>query len=114
MSMPERIDRGLWPHPPLRFSEVVQHLTSILKRERWFPREWYPHTRGEVVHEGGVIERKDPGKYVYRTARAQATNPYALAEVIEKVFRTPEDAARHYLVWDLHLPGNLDGWKVIE
>jgi hypothetical protein len=51
INMPERIQRGIWPHPPLSFS---------------------------------------------------------------RVFSSAKDAARYFLKWDLHLPGDLDGWKVIE
>jgi hypothetical protein len=29
-------------------------------------------------------------------------------------FTSAEDAARHYLKWDLDLPGDLDGWKVTD
>ena len=59
--MPERIERGLWPHPPLKFSAVVGHLAQVLKSEKWFPREWKPAVPGESIWEGGVIERKLSG-----------------------------------------------------
>jgi len=114
ISVPDRIERRLWPHPPLCLSNVLEVLADIREQERWFPREWYPHMQGQGVYEGRVIERKTPHKYIYRAARALASNPFALAEVTEKVFANSGDAARHYLKWDLHLPGELDGWKVIE
>jgi hypothetical protein len=37
-----------------------------------------------------------------------------LAQTTERVFSNARDAARHFLKWDLLLPGDLDGWKVIE
>lgn len=114
VSMPDRIERGLWPHPSIQFSEVKNHLVNILQHERWFPREWHPHIQGQAVYEGGVIEQKHAAKYVYRAARAWASNPFVTAEVTEKTFSSPLEAAAYYLKWDLHLPGDLDGWKAVE
>ena len=113
MSMPDRIERGLWPHPPMKFCEVASRLASILRKNRWFPCEWHPNMQDQRVREGGVIERKDPARYVYRAARSWPSSPFVTAEVTEKVFSNPE-AAAYYLKWNLHLPGELDGWKVIE
>jgi hypothetical protein len=114
INMPERIARGLWPHAPLSFSEVLAHLTNLLHQYRWFPREWQPHREGAPVSEGGTIERQGPERYVYRTARAHPIQPCVLAETTERIFSSAESAARHFLKWDLHLPGDLDGWKVVE
>ena len=114
INMPERIQRGIWPHPPLNFSEVLAHLTKLLSQQRWFPREWRPHRDGEYVHEGGTVERQGHDRYVYRAARAHPAQLQVVAESTERVFSSAEDAARYFLKWDLHLPGDLDGWKVIE
>ena len=114
IDMPERIERGLWPHPPLSFAEVLVHLTKLLHQNRWFPREWRPHLEGKPVNEGGTIERQDVERYVYRANRAHPIQPNILADSTESVFSNAEDAARHFLKWDLHLPGDLDGWKVVE
>ena len=114
VSMPERIARGVWPHPPLTSSEILAHLTKLLHQRRWFPREWQPHREGEPVNEGGTIERQGPGRYVYRARRAHPLRPCVLADSTERVFSSAEGAARHFLKWDLHLPGDLDGWKVLE
>lgn len=97
----------------MRLSDLVCHLAEVLRRETWFPGAWRPHAKGQVVMEGGFIEKQVNG-YVYRSQRAAATNPCALAEKIERTFTNAQDAASHYLKWDLHLPGDLDGWKVIE
>lgn len=112
--MAERIARGVWPHPPLNLSEVLAHLTKILNQRRWFPREWQAHREGAPVPEGGTIECQSIDRYVYRAARAHPVQPHVLAESTERVFSSAEEAARFYLKWDLHLPGGLDGWTVIE
>jgi hypothetical protein len=114
LNMTERTERGLWPHPPLKLSEIVRHLAKILQSEKSFPREWIPAVPGEPVWEGGVIERKARWVYFYRTQRHHALNPTVLAEVAKKIFFSPKSAARHYLKWDMNLPGSLDGWKVIR
>ena len=110
--MPDRIESGLWPHPPLK-SEVEHHLCGILRPQRWFPHEWHPHKEVLAVYEAGVIERRGPSKYIYRAARAWPMHPFVVAEVTEKVFPTPEEAAAYHVPWGLHLPGELDGRRVI-
>jgi hypothetical protein len=114
VNMPGRIGHGLWPHPPLRLSEVLAHLTRLLHEHRWFPRELRHHREGEPVQEGGRIERQGPDRYVYRGVRACPVRPNVVADSVACGFSSAEDAARCYLQWDLHLPGDVDGWKVIE
>jgi len=114
INMPDRVARGLWPHSPLWFSEILDHLSKLLEQNRWFPREWNPHREGDPVNERASIERLDDGRYVYRTARAHPIRPVQLVQTAERIFPTAKDAARYFLQWDLHLPGDLDGWKVVE
>lgn len=114
LSMPERIARGAWPHPPLKAAEVLPHLTNLIQQSKWFPRRFKPHREGQPVHEGGTIERQGPDRYVCRAARAHPIQPYELAQGTERIFARADDAARYYLEWDLNLPGDLDGRKVIE
>ena len=114
INMPERIARGAWPHLPLKVAEVLGHLPKLIQQHKWFPRECQPHREGQPVHEGGTIERQGPDRYVYRTARAHPIQPYELAQSTERIFSSAEDAVLHYFQWDLNLPGDLDGWKVIE
>src|ERR1700726_662431 len=109
MNMPERVARGLWPHPPLRFSEVLAHLAKLLDQHRWFPPEWNPHREGAPVNEGGTVERLRPDRYVYCATRAHPIQPQVVAQSTERVFSNAEDAARYFLTWDMHLPGDLDG-----
>src|SRR5438105_1843699 len=112
LNMPERIERGLWPHPPLKLSDVVRHLAQVLKSENCFPREWKPAVACKSIWEGGVIERKARCIYIYRAPRHHPINPNVLAEQTKKMFLWPKSAARYYVKWDLNLPGDLDGWKV--
>ncbi len=113
LNMQERAERGLWPHPPLKFDDVLRHLVQVLETEQWFPPAWRPTMPGEAIFEGGAIERQSSSRYVYHWQRSHPLNPCLLAEQSEKVFTSAEAVARHYLKWDLHLPGDLDGWKVI-
>jgi hypothetical protein len=114
MNMPERIARGAWPHAPLTLTEVLSHLTKLIQEHKWFPREYELHHEGQLVREGGTIKRQGPDRYVYRAARAHPVRPYELAQNGKRIFSTADGAARHYLKWDLNLPGDLDGRKVIE
>lgn len=114
ISMPERIALGSWPHEPLRYRDLVEHLALILKNERWFPRPWEPPKQGEPVNEHAVIERQSSVRFVYRCARHHPIDPYQLAEQTEHVFWSARAAAKYYLRWELALPGDLDGWKVVE
>jgi len=114
VNMAIRKERGMWPHPKLQLEELVAHLAWILEQNRWFPREWVPAKAGSVVQEGGFIERVGLNRFVYRAQRHRPDNPTAVAEITEREFSTAADAARHYLRWDLSLPGSLDGYEVVD
>jgi len=115
LSMPDRIARGAWPHPPLSFAAVANYLATVPEQnEVWFPYQWEPHREGQPGREGGTIERQNNHQYVYRSAAAYPVSPTILHRVVETVFSNAHDAALHYLKWDLHLPGELDGWKVVK
>ena len=113
LNMEQRAELGVWPHPPLRYADVLRHLAELLATEASFPRPWIAWQTGQVVHEGGVIERLGPDRFRYRAQRADAIRPQILAQTIEEHFSSAEAAAAHYLRWDLHLPGDLDGWQVV-
>jgi hypothetical protein len=114
VDMEERISLGAWPHPPLKLDELIDVVASLIDRDAVFPRPWEPAVPGQPVHEGGVVIREKPKRYVYRTQRHHPMNPTLLAETAETVFRSAHAAAKHYLKWDLGLPGTLDGWKVVR
>ncbi len=113
LTLEERTRRGLWPHPPLRIRELARIVARRVREDGWFPRPRREHVAGEPVDEHGVIERRGPLRYVYRAQRHAATDPRLLVETAELRFFTAGAAARHYLRWDLRLPGDLDGWKVV-
>jgi hypothetical protein len=113
ISLAERTARGLWPHPPLRLRALARVVARRVREEGSFPHPWRPHEAGQPVEERGVIERRGALRYVYRTQRHAATDPTLLAETAERLFFSAAAAARHYLRWDLRLPGDLDGWKVV-
>jgi hypothetical protein len=69
LDMKTRVERGIWPHPPLKYDDVLHHLVEIIEKETWFPRVWEPASEGKPVHEGGVIERRSPKKYIYHAQR---------------------------------------------
>ena len=112
-NMPERIAMGVWPHPPIRYEEVITVLAEHLREFGCFPRPTEPTRPGNVVREGGTIQKLGPQRYLYRSQRSDPLNPRILRESGERFFTTAEEAARYYLHWDLRLPGDLDGWKVI-
>jgi hypothetical protein len=115
LSMPDRIALGAWPHAPLFYDAIANYLAAVLEeREAWFPYRWEPHRPGQLVREGGTIERQENHRYVYRSNAAHPVSPATLHRFVETVFSNARDAADHYLTWDLHLPGDFDGWKVVR
>jgi len=82
----------------------------VLGERDWFP---YPLPAPQVgwAADYVVIERRGPKEYL---AHFQSSSGLGqIAEKGEHEFITPEEAAGYYLKWALHLPGDLDGWKVI-
>lgn len=114
LNMEERLARGIWPHSPLKMSALVATITEVLKKEEWFPRRWEPAVPGKPVHEGGTIQRIGPRHFIYRAQRHHPLNTTVLAGSSETAFTSAEEAVRHYLRWDLQLPGKLDSWRVID
>jgi hypothetical protein len=54
INMPDRIARGLWPHPPVTLGAVTEYLAGVLESgEPWFPRQWEPACPRELVNERG-------------------------------------------------------------
>ena len=113
LSMPERLALGLWPHPPISYDEVFDHLVKLLQESQWFPRPYHPHRPGEPVDEYPTIERVSEDQFVYRAKRGQPWNSSEIAASLERP-TTAHEAAELYLRWGLNLPGDLDGWKVVR
>jgi hypothetical protein len=109
LSVPERIRRGAWPHPPLRMSELVQRLSEVLEQQSRFPDAHLGAPPGAPAAEGVFIERQAPGRFICRSRRT-----FPSFEESDSAFSSAEEAARFYLQWGLNLPGDLDGWQVVE
>jgi hypothetical protein len=115
LDMPDRIARGIWPHAPISFDSLVAYLANVLERgDVWFPCRLEPQPLDEPIREGGTIERQEVDRYVYRARTHHAASPATLSRCVEMVFTSARAAALHYLKWDLNLPGDLDGWKVLK
>jgi hypothetical protein len=112
IDVPTRISRGIWPHQPLSFDALARHVARVLKREGSFPAPFIAAKAGESVREGIVIERRGPFHYVCHAQRHDALDPTRLAAKSERRFFSAHAAAKHYLRWNLNLPGDLDGWEV--
>ena len=105
INVPDRISKGIWPHPPLKYKDVRAHLVSLIENTEWFPCDL---TSGK---EGVVIQNKN-GKYICHVLHYSAFGAPIVSEKKIKKFKKPEEAADYYLKWDLFLPGDLDSWKV--
>jgi hypothetical protein len=106
LNMEERIKRGVWPHPPLRYSDVREHLISIIEKEEWFPCD-LSHGRG------GIVIQNAGDRYICHSLQYDAFGAPIVSDRQQKVFATAKDAADFYLKWDLHLPGDMDSWQVV-
>ena len=112
-TMEERAGLGLLPHEVLQYSEVRDHLASVISQREWFPREYVAQVPGQAVDERIVIQRLGPHRFVCHARRAQAIAPTVLAEESHRRFISAHRAADYFLHWEHHLPGDLDGWNVV-
>ena len=106
LNMEERRSRGIWPHPPLLYSDVLQHLVGIIEREEWFPCDLSEGREGVVIQNTGE-------KYICHLLCYSAFGPPTVSHKGQKVFATADKAADFYLRNDLRLPGDMDSWQVI-
>ena len=97
----ERHTLKLWPPETLRYSEVRHHLCKLLQNQEWFPSS-------PVASEAIYIERRGTDDYRCVVWPGQG------ARSAEHSFSTSQDAADFYLKWELHLPGSLDSWPVVD
>lgn len=112
-SMEEGIRHGAWPHPPLLLRDLITHLARVVETRRWFPRPWSSAEAGAAVADVTVIEQRGPSEFLVHFQRSGPSG-LTVAEQGQREFQKAEYAAAFYLKWELHLPGDLDGWKVVE
>jgi hypothetical protein len=112
ISVQERIEKKIQIHKSLNFEELVDILSEFILANAWFPYPLELSEEGKAVQEAGFIENVGEKGFIYYQQRAYATNPYVVAERIKKNFKSAEDIARFYLKNALHLPGDLDGFRV--
>ncbi|MBN1461923.1 MAG: hypothetical protein JXA57_20525 [Armatimonadetes bacterium] len=112
-NMEERKNLGLLPHEVLDYKEVRRHLMGVIAGREWFPRIYVPHEDGQLVHEGVVVQRLGRHRFVCHAEAARAIYPWILGDESHRRFRSARRAADYFLRWEHHLPGDLDGWKVL-
>lgn len=106
INVPDRIKKGIWPHPPLNYEDVLSHLAKVIEVIEWFPCDL---SKGK---EGIVIQKKG-NNFICHALHYSAFGPPIVSERNQTKFKTSIEAANFFLKWDLHLPGDLDSWKVI-
>jgi len=114
LDMPTRINNGLWPHPPLRLKQCIEVISDYLETNKYFPASWVEKKNGELIGDLVVIEKNERNQFVYRYRYSDPINLLKISESGEKIFQRAQDAVEYYLRNVLYLPGDLDGWKVIE
>lgn len=114
ISIQEREERGIWPHPPLLFKDLVDELVKFIETNQWFPHEWVERRNGEIIDNVAVIEKINNQNFIYRSRAANPRDITIIASKTEETFLSAAAVAEHYLRNALHLPGRLDKWKVID
>jgi hypothetical protein len=114
ISIQERTEMGIWPHPPLLLKDLIDELVKYLENDKWFPHEWVERRNGEIIDNAAVIEKIDNGKFIYRSRAANPRDITKISAKTEETFTSAAAAAEHYLRNALHLPGRLDKWKVVD
>ncbi len=104
--MEERTSRGAWPHPPLQYEDVRAHLVTIIEQEEWFPCDLSSSREGVVIQNTGE-------NFICHSLGYNPLGPQFESRKSQKSFRSATEAADFYLKWDLHLPGDMDSWKVV-
>ncbi len=114
MDMLTRIEKGLWPHPPLYLKDCIIMITQALEQDKYFPYRWINKQDGELIDDVAVIEKINCENFIFHYREASPSNLKKISICEEKTFQAAQDVAEYYLRNVLHLPGDLDGWEVIE
>ncbi len=114
INMEERIQKKLWPHPPIPMSLCIKEVVAYLKAEKYFPHPWIARKDGELIDDSITIELISDKEIIYRARAASPSNLTRITAQTEKNFSSAEKAVDYYLKNALNIPGDLDGWKVIE
>lgn len=112
--MPTRTEKKLWPHSPLRLKECIDVILEFLKSNKYFPVAWVGKKNGDLIGDMIVIEKINENKFLCRYRYSDPINLLKISEIGEKVFKCGYEAVEYYLRSALYLPGDLDGWKVID
>ncbi len=113
LSMPDRVVRGVWPHPPLILADLVEHLAKIVASRDWFPKPFRRAEPGHLVADLTAVERRGAHEYIVHVQRSGPSG-FTVAGAAERRFHSPRDAAAFFLRAEYRLPGDIDGWKVVE
>lgn len=112
--MPTRISKKIWPHPPISLNECINLILDFLKLNKYFPISWVEKKDGELIGDSMIIEKVNENKFICKYRYSDPVNLLKISETGEKVFKFGYEAVKFYLQHELHLPGDLDGWKVID
>lgn len=113
IDMQTRIEKNIWPHPPLQLKECIATIVNALNHDKYFPYTWIERQNSEFIDDVGVIEKNNEKRFVYHYREASPRDLKKISIKEEKIFNKAEPAAEYYLRNILRLPGDLDGWKVI-
>jgi len=114
IDMPMRVAKKLWPHPPLLLSECIGVILDFLKSNKFFPVPWTEKKNGELIGDLMVIEKIDANNFLCKYRYSDPVNLLKISETGEKAFKSGHDAVKYYLQHELYLPGDLDGWQVVD
>lgn len=105
LNMEERREKGIWPHRPLTYGEVLEHLAGVIEKEKWFPCDLSEGREGVVIENVG-------GSFICHSLGYSAFGAPIVSYKKQVEFQDVTEAAEFYMKWDLRLPGDMDGWKV--
>ncbi len=110
-SVEERVQKGAPVTAVIKYSDLLEILKGMINEVNWFP--FRPEDPGNINYEGVIIE-KVGNKYISHSQRTDPTNPDVFSGESEKEFNSIDEVAEYYMKWNLHLPGDLDGYTVVK